>query len=59
MDIKSDLECVKEIWAEYEGKWVAIKDGKLLNHGDSYKELYDEFKHLEVFENLLITRLVW
>ena len=56
MDIESNIKCLKKIWSEYEGKWVAIKDGELLNHGDSYKKLYDEFKHIK---DVVITRLVW
>ncbi len=56
MSIGANIECIKEIWSEYEGEWVAIKDGKLLDHGNNYKKLYDEFGHLE---NVIITRLVW
>ena len=56
MNVDTYIEYLKEVWPEYEGKWVAIKDGELLNHGDSYKELHDKFKHLK---NVVIIKLIW
>ena len=55
MDIPANIECLKNIWDRYEGKWVAIRNGDLLGHADRYKELHDEFKDVE---DIVITRLV-
>jgi len=56
MYIEANIKCIKEIWSEHEGEWVAIENGKLLNHSDNYKELFDKFKYVR---DVVITRLVW
>ena len=48
----NSIRWLKEHGAEYEGQWVAIRDGELLMAADTHGELYDRLRPYEIQEGI-------